>query len=77
MRAPRSGRVAPIQASVAGVAGLGIAVLGWYLGIPVISWIAVLVGAFMFVMAVYTFVHEGRRTLARRSTGSGGNAGGS
>jgi hypothetical protein len=56
-----------IQAFVAGAAGLGIAVLGWYLGIPVVSWIAILVGGFLFVMAVLTFVHEGRRTLARRS----------
>ena len=38
---PRGG----IQAFVAGAVGLGIAVLGWYLGIPVLSWIAMPVTA--------------------------------
>jgi pimeloyl-ACP methyl ester carboxylesterase len=61
-----------IQAFVAGAVGLGIAVLGWSLGIAVLSWIAILVGGFLVVMAVFTFIHEGRRTLARRSAGPGG-----
>lgn len=65
-----------IQAFVAGAAGLGIAILGWYLGIPVVSWIAILVGGFLVVMAVFTFIHEGRRTLARRSERPRGDAGG-
>jgi hypothetical protein len=64
-----------IQAFVAGAAGLGIAILGWYLGIPVVSWIAILIGGFLAVMSILTFVHEGRRTLARRSERPGADAG--
>ena len=30
------------------------------MGIPLISGIVAVVGAFLFVMAVYSFVHEGR-----------------
>jgi hypothetical protein len=60
-----------IQAGVAGGAGLLVAVLAWLLAIPVLSWIAVLVGGFMFVMAIYTFVHEGRKAfLSRRGRGA-------
>jgi hypothetical protein len=60
-----------IQAAVAGAAGLAIAVIAWLVAIPVISWIAILVGGFLFVMAVFTFVHEGRKALrARRIGGS-------
>jgi hypothetical protein len=59
-----------IQATVAGAAGLAIAVIAWLVGIPVSSWIVILVGGFLFVMAVFTFVHEGRKALAaRRSPG--------
>jgi hypothetical protein len=65
-----------IQAFAAGAAGLGLAVLGWLLGIPVLSWIAILIGGFLVVMAVLTFVHEGRRMLARRSQGPGSDTGG-
>jgi hypothetical protein len=60
-----------IQAFVAGAAGLAIAWLGWYLGIIVVSWIAILAGGFMFVMAVATFVFEGWRLLKRRSPQAG------
>ena len=55
-----------IQAFGAGLFGLGLAVLGWFLGIPVLSWIMELVGGFLFVMAVLTFAHEGRQTWSRR-----------
>jgi hypothetical protein len=58
-----------IQAFVAGAAGLAIAYLGWLLGIVIVSWIAMLVGGFMFVMAVITFGYEGWRAVARRSHG--------
>jgi hypothetical protein len=57
-----------IQAAVAGGFGLLIAVIAWIIGIPILSWIVILVGGFMFVMAVYTFIHEGRKAL--RSRGS-------
>jgi hypothetical protein len=57
-----------IQAAVAGGFGLLIAVIAWVVGIPILSWIVILVGGFMFVMAVFTFVHEGRKAL--RSRGS-------
>ena len=61
-----------IQAAVAGGFGLLIAIAAWIIGIPILSWIVVIVGGFMFVMAVYTFVHEGRKAL--RSRGSDTNA---
>lgn len=50
-----------IQASVAGGVGGVIAVVAWFLGIPLLSGILVVVGGFMVVMAVYTFIHEGRK----------------
>lgn len=57
-----------IQAAVAGAIGAVIAVVAWIVGIPVVSWILVLIGGFLVVGAVYTFVHEGRKALkARRS----------
>jgi len=61
-----------IQAGVAGAFGLLIAGAAWIIGIPILSWIVIIVGGFMFVMAVFTFVHEGRKAL--RSKGSDTNA---
>jgi hypothetical protein len=61
-----------IQAAVAGGFGLLIAIGSWIIGIPILSWIVIIVGGFMFVMAVFTFVHEGRKAL--RSRGSDTNA---
>ena len=58
-----------IQAAVAGGAGLAIAVIAWLVAISVVSWIAILIGGFLFVMAVFTFVHEGRKTLRSRRIG--------
>ena len=59
-----------IQAAVAGGVGLVIAVVAWFLGIPVLSGIAIVIGLFLFVGAIYTFIHEGRKTMkARRSGG--------
>ncbi|HET7702414.1 MAG TPA: hypothetical protein VFK35_03375 [Candidatus Limnocylindrales bacterium] len=55
-----------IQAGVAGVVGAVIAVVAWLLAIPVIGWIAVIIGGFMVLMSVYTFIHEGRAALGRR-----------
>ena len=55
-----------IQAAVAGGIGGLIAVVAWFLGIPLLSGLVMLVGGFMFAMAVYTFVHEGRKPKARK-----------
>jgi hypothetical protein len=58
-----------IQAAVAGAIGGAIAVVAWFLGIPLLSGLLVLIGGLMFVMAVYTFIHEGRKTVKARRTG--------
>ena len=58
-----------IQAAVAGGIGGAIAVGAWFLGIPVLSGLLVVVGGFMVVMAVYTFIHEGRKTARNGRTG--------
>lgn len=60
-----------VQAAVAGGAGGLLAVGAWLVGIPIVSGIVALVGGFMFVMAVFTFIHEGRSARrARRGRGS-------
>jgi hypothetical protein len=58
-----------VQAGVAGGIGAAIAIVAWLVGIPVISGLLVLIGAFMFLMALYTFIHEGRKALSARRTG--------
>jgi hypothetical protein len=58
-----------IQAAVAGSIGGVIAVVGWLVGIPLLSGLLVLVGGFVVVMAVYTFVHEGRKAAIARRAG--------
>jgi hypothetical protein len=59
-----------VQAAVAGGIGLVLAIVGWFLPIPIVGWILIIVGGFLFVMAVFTFVHESRAALrARRSRG--------
>ena len=50
-----------IQAAVAGGIGGVVAVVAWFLGIPVLSGLLMLVGGFMFAGAIYTFIHEGRK----------------
>jgi hypothetical protein len=60
-----------VQAAVAGGFGLVLAIVGWFLPIPIVGWILIVVGGFMFVMAVFTFVHEGRKAL--RSRGARGD----
>ena len=61
-----------IQAAVAGGIGAVIALVAWTVGIPILSGIVIIIGGFLVVMAVYTFVHEGRKAIARRrSRGSG------
>lgn len=59
-----------IQAALAGAFGLLIAVAAWIVGIPILSGIVIVIGGFMFVMAVFTFAHAGRKALrSRRSPG--------
>jgi hypothetical protein len=57
-----------IQAAVAGGIGLVIAIVAWFLGIAVLSGIAIVIGGFLFVMAVFTFFHEGRKAMKGRRT---------
>jgi hypothetical protein len=56
-----------IQAAVAGGLGGLLAVGAWIAGIPLVSGVLVLIGAFLVVMAASTFVHEGRTALRARS----------
>ena len=53
-------------AVVGGIGGLA-AVAAWIVSVPLLSGLVVLVGGFMFLMAVVTFVHEGRKALRRRA----------
>jgi hypothetical protein len=55
-----------IQASVAGGIGGVIVVAAWFIAIPIVSGILVLIGGFMVVMAAYTFIHEGRKAVKTR-----------
>ena len=55
-----------VQAAVAGGIGGAIGVAAWSLGIPIVSGALAIVGGFMFVMAVFTFVHEGRKAISTR-----------
>jgi hypothetical protein len=58
-----------LQAAAAGGIGGVIAVVGWFIGIPLLSGLLVLIGGFMLVMAVYTFIHEGRKAMKSRRSG--------
>jgi hypothetical protein len=60
-----------LQAAVAGGFGLVLAIVGWFLPIPIVGWILIIVGGFLFVMAMFTFVHHGR--IALRARGSRGD----
>jgi hypothetical protein len=50
-----------VRAAVAGILGLVIAAVAWRLGILIISGLAAVIGLFLFVMSIYTFVVEARR----------------
>lgn len=65
-----------IQALVAGGGGAMAAVVAWFLGIPIVSGIVVIVGAFMAAMAVLTFVAEGRKRLGKDGSSAGGSSAG-
>jgi hypothetical protein len=45
-----------VQAAVAGSFGVLLAVGAWVVSIPVVTWVLVIVGGFLAVMAVYTLV---------------------
>ena len=55
-----------IQALVAGVVGVALAIGGFLLPIPIVNIVLVVVGGFLAVMSVFTFVHEGRERMRRR-----------
>jgi hypothetical protein len=57
-----------IRAAVVGGLGGIVAVVAWGLGIPLVSGLVAIVGGFLLLMAVVTFVHEGR--VAWRARGS-------
>jgi hypothetical protein len=59
-----------IQAAFAGLFGLLIAIAAWIVGIPILSGIVIVIGGFMFVMAVFTFAHAGRKWFGSRRTDS-------
>jgi hypothetical protein len=60
-----------VQAGVAGAVGGLVAIGAWLLGIPLVSGVVALGGGFMFVMAVYSFVHEGRKAVGKRRWSEG------
>lgn len=57
-----------IRAFVAGAGGAILAAVAWVLGIPVLSGIAIVIGLFLFAVAVFTFIVEGRARLRGRGT---------
>jgi hypothetical protein len=54
------------QAATAGVGGAILATVAWFIGIPIISGVLIVIGVFLAAMAVLTFLWEGRRALAPR-----------
>ena len=56
-----------IQAALAGGFGAVIAIIAWLVAIPILSGVVIVIGGFMAVMAIWTFVAEGRRALRSRS----------
>lgn len=57
-----------VQAGGAGLVGAAIAVVAWLFGIPVLSGILILVGGFLALGAVYSFIAEARhRARSRRA----------
>jgi hypothetical protein len=59
------------QAAMAGTIGALLAVVAWLISIPLISGILVVIGVFLFSMAVFTFFHEGRKAIRARGTARG------
>jgi hypothetical protein len=63
-----------IQAAIAGGAGAIVATVAWFLEIPVLSGILITLGGFMTLMAIYTFIHEGRKAMGTRRAGGEGDS---
>ena len=55
-----------IQAGVAGSIGAVIAIVAWVLAIPIVSGVMMVVGGFMALMAIWTFIEQGRKALRTR-----------
>jgi hypothetical protein len=55
-----------IRAFVAGLVGVALVAISWALGIFLLSGVGILIGGFVVIMAVITFVEEGRRWWVRR-----------
>ena len=55
-----------IRAFLAGAGGGLLAVAAWFLSIPILSGIAIVIGLFLFAMAVYSFMHETRLAIRNR-----------
>ena len=52
-----------IQAGVAGGIGAAVAIVAWAVSIPLLSGVLIIVGGFMAVMAIWTFIEQGRKAL--------------
>ena len=60
-----------VEGIVAGLVGAAIAVGAWVVSIPVISGIAIVIGGFLALMSVLTFVQEGRKRIDGARSGPG------
>ena len=54
-----------IRAAVVGGAGLVAAILAWVVGVPIVSGLVIVIGLFMFALAVFTFAVEARKRGGR------------
>ena len=55
-----------VRSLVAGAIGVALAAIAWFLGIPLLSGLLILVGAFIVVLVVVTFIHESRVAIRKR-----------
>ena len=52
-----------IRTVVGGAVGLALAIGGWVLGIPIIGWLLILVGGFLFILSLVVLASEARKRL--------------
>ena len=52
-----------IRTIVAGLLGLGLAIGGWILGIPIVGWLLILIGGFLFILCLSVLAGETRTRL--------------